>query len=323
MNSNPNEHPDGVADNDSIESLSEAPTVIVPNNSNNNYYCEQLGEPLLANNDQQAIAPLSQDVILGRGRRYDMHPGNMHYRALIEFHVSHYNETSSRFHKSNVTNGILNSITEKGGRFLYRDKRTGLWAVLDNEEKVRAKISQALRFKHRQTEAQASPASIQRQPSTPNQMFQQHNLNPPTASRFGINLDYLRLLEGVGASDIRASPIPPPERSIFNFPDSSGLSNQTNVGSANTTDLNVAIPDRFVPRMIDQSSLQAFENYSLSGMPMFGGITASANSMRESSGSDDDDKKPSSTATSNSVKEFTRFHPGSDLHRRKDGSNQT
>jgi hypothetical protein len=97
------------------------------------------------------------DVLLGRGRANDDHPGNKYFQAIADTYSSGYNATTSRNEKSRITQELVSKIKETG-RFLKYDIASGGWvAVLD--EVARIKASQALRYRYRRTNERSSTSS--------------------------------------------------------------------------------------------------------------------------------------------------------------------
>ena len=65
------------------------------------------------------IVPTTLDVLMGRGRPYQDHKGNMYLSRLVDLHRDEYNE-SSRFDKTRISWTLVNIIKERGGRFLKK-----------------------------------------------------------------------------------------------------------------------------------------------------------------------------------------------------------
>ena len=59
------------------------------------------------------------DVLLGRGRGPNMHPGNQRYREIIYANRENYNKASNRTEQTRITREIVNHI-KANGRFLKR-----------------------------------------------------------------------------------------------------------------------------------------------------------------------------------------------------------
>ncbi len=88
--------------------------------------------------------PGTYDVLCGRGGNINTHPGNEDYRKLIDENKRVY--LTSRFKKDKrlITDSIIEEVKKRGGRFLLRNVKSGLWFEV-TEDKARDKTSQALR----------------------------------------------------------------------------------------------------------------------------------------------------------------------------------
>lgn len=83
------------------------------------------------------------DVLSGRGGGTNVHPGNRHFRDLINLHRRAYLKARKN-DKPAISRAIVRSIRENNGRFLKRDENTGLWYEI-GDDAAREKTSQALR----------------------------------------------------------------------------------------------------------------------------------------------------------------------------------
>jgi hypothetical protein len=65
--------------------------------------------------------PMPYDVLCGRDRNYNKHPGNQVYQKLIKGHVSLYRTEIPKQEKMNITKSILSTMEERyGSRFIRR-----------------------------------------------------------------------------------------------------------------------------------------------------------------------------------------------------------
>jgi hypothetical protein len=94
---------------------------------------------------KRIMVPGPFDVIMGRDRLAQEHPGNFHYLHIIENHLVLY-DTSSRVEKTYLASQIVDGIHEIEGRFLKWDE-TG-WIEIDDKT-ARYKVSMAFRSKRR------------------------------------------------------------------------------------------------------------------------------------------------------------------------------
>lgn len=88
--------------------------------------------------------PATHDVLCGRGGNINTHTGNENFRKLIEIHKRSYLTARFKKDKRLITDTIIKTISDRGGRFLSRESKSGLWFQV-TEEKARDKTSQALR----------------------------------------------------------------------------------------------------------------------------------------------------------------------------------
>jgi hypothetical protein len=102
--------------------------------------------------------PRRYDVLLGRGRGNNCHPGNRYFNELIVEFADYYNESTSRTIKSQASDMVVERIEERNGRFVKFDKRTGKLTQLDIDS-AKVKITQALRYQYRKGASVVEPVS--------------------------------------------------------------------------------------------------------------------------------------------------------------------
>lgn len=93
-------------------------------------------------------SPDPNDILLGRGRWYAKHLGNMRLQSLILTHLDRYQTAPLRKTKTDITYLILDTIKKDAnrfGRFLQYDSALGGWIPV-NDCVARLKISQAFRY---------------------------------------------------------------------------------------------------------------------------------------------------------------------------------
>lgn len=88
------------------------------------------------------IVPHENDILLGRGAGINSHPGNLHYRKLIQHYKLQY-VNSDPAQKKRIIKHVFN-IAKQYGRFLKLDPRAEEWTTVDDEESKK-KVGQALR----------------------------------------------------------------------------------------------------------------------------------------------------------------------------------
>jgi hypothetical protein len=90
--------------------------------------------------------PLENDVMLGRGAGTNYHPGNRNYRDMVEKRKVKYNVHCHRIEKPLIAYEVIKEVRgqDPPGRFLKRNKETGLWDDIGDIQ-ARKKVIQALR----------------------------------------------------------------------------------------------------------------------------------------------------------------------------------
>jgi hypothetical protein len=93
----------------------------------------------------QAVQPTTHDVIFGRGRRYDNHPGNVQFHHIVKNYIYQYATAANRAEKNAVAESIVNNVCVTG-RFLKYDECCDGWIIADPDS-TRKKVRQALRYR--------------------------------------------------------------------------------------------------------------------------------------------------------------------------------
>jgi hypothetical protein len=95
----------------------------------------------------QTRKPNPEDILLGRGKPYQHHPGNEAMRRLVEQHKDNYNSLP-RDKRGVVANMLMCQLQDVGARFLKRDDtvKNGGWEVAQGSEAYE-KLCHALRAK--------------------------------------------------------------------------------------------------------------------------------------------------------------------------------
>ncbi len=88
--------------------------------------------------------PFNTDVLIGKGKICQEHPGNIAMRRVCEEYLDDYMNANSKKEKTEITRKTVDEIKVKGGRFLERDSDGWWWEVTDND-KAREKISMLFR----------------------------------------------------------------------------------------------------------------------------------------------------------------------------------
>ena len=109
---------------------------------------------LRANGEDSRIVPSSRDVLLGRGRPFQFHEGNLRLSVMIDQHRARYTEAGSTYGKKNVIcDEIVELIQESGGRFLKHKNSSNPMDGWENvsQDVAREKVSHSFRTKKKTT----------------------------------------------------------------------------------------------------------------------------------------------------------------------------
>jgi hypothetical protein len=90
------------------------------------------------------IVPQKMDILCGRDKEAFGHVGNKRFRTLISVRRDSYQNAKANATKTGITQEIVASIRECGGRFLRKDKQTGVWHEV-GDDCAHEKVSHALR----------------------------------------------------------------------------------------------------------------------------------------------------------------------------------
>ena len=88
------------------------------------------------NVEQLGVLPGEKDILLGRGRNFRHHPGNVRFHRIIEMHEAQY-ENSSRYRKQLLSDAVLNLVKQDGARFLKKKSGCGWLEVSDEISRER------------------------------------------------------------------------------------------------------------------------------------------------------------------------------------------
>jgi hypothetical protein len=87
--------------------------------------------------------PREADVLCGRGGLINKHAGNIAYRKVVDYNKPYYQSVEKK-HRILVSQSIVQTILNNGGRFLILGSRGGTWMEIGFKRAVQ-KTSQALR----------------------------------------------------------------------------------------------------------------------------------------------------------------------------------
>ena len=124
--------------------------------ANNESSSEEDNNPTEDSSTQQSStasleAPSSRDVLLGRGKPYQDFAGNIFFGQLIDQYLERHN-AAQKFEKTIISMSIVQTIRNRNGRFLKKNKDTGLWDVV-SDDVARDKVAHAFRTKTQKNNA--------------------------------------------------------------------------------------------------------------------------------------------------------------------------
>ena len=71
--------------------------------------------------------PGKYDVLCARGKEAYNHPGNVHFRTVVEQHRERYSTIESKWQRTMLVSDIIKYIESRGNGFIKKDKTTGQW----------------------------------------------------------------------------------------------------------------------------------------------------------------------------------------------------
>ena len=110
--------------------------------------------------DYGMVTPSKKDVLLGQGRRFRSHMGNIALDKMIEEKQKEYEDATTRFEKTCIVKGIVLKIKETGSRFLRADDDKSEWNVVED---IVAHESISMRFRNR-SRIRRNSRSLQHEP---------------------------------------------------------------------------------------------------------------------------------------------------------------
>lgn len=104
------------------------------------------GQTLGVDWDAAVMLPTHKDVLLGRGRPFQDHTGNLRLREWIADNSVEYDTSTKRGAKAEIAQHGYHEVIRYGGRFLKLHEGSGWWFPVSEKEAI-AKISQGFRKK--------------------------------------------------------------------------------------------------------------------------------------------------------------------------------
>jgi hypothetical protein len=102
--------------------------------------------------------PAVNDVLVGKGKPFQQHPGNIHLRSSVDHHLKEY-ALSKKVDKAGLIWKVVHSVKATSGGFLKKD-RDGWWVEV-TEEEAREKVAKIF------TSAKAATKNQQPLPAAP------------------------------------------------------------------------------------------------------------------------------------------------------------
>ena len=103
-------------------------------------------DPALQDTKSPPVIPGSLDVLFGREKTSQVHPGNARYHMIITSNIELYDSTASKQGKTELALRLIREIKESGGRFLKLEKEG--WVVVDDDA-ARVKVANAFRSRRK------------------------------------------------------------------------------------------------------------------------------------------------------------------------------
>jgi len=104
--------------------------------------------------------PTNRDVLLGRGKPIQNHPGMGLLRRLVDQHLDQYSQ-SKRGDKVSIASQIVGYIQKEEGRFLKRLSVGGFWVVASEDEAVQ-KVNHTFRVRNKKRRLEVDQLSSDR-----------------------------------------------------------------------------------------------------------------------------------------------------------------
>lgn len=116
------------------------------------------------NKGNQVTMPEDLDVVFGRGKPFQLHPGNQRLHMIVDRHRDRY-QAARRYDKFAIAEEIVETIKSGGktrGRFLRRVEGEEFWEVVPDDV-AREKVAHALRGKYKPSEGHdEAPSTVKK-----------------------------------------------------------------------------------------------------------------------------------------------------------------
>jgi len=96
----------------------------------------------------KSITPAANDVLFGRGKRFQNHPGNLRMRKIIRKYKKIYMAQKGQHRKRLVVENAYNEIVSGGARFVKQSEEKNQWLEVMMHEALE-KVAHTIRYKPR------------------------------------------------------------------------------------------------------------------------------------------------------------------------------
>ncbi|KAL3940412.1 MAG: hypothetical protein SGBAC_005044 [Bacillariaceae sp.] len=103
----------------------------------------------------RVVLPADVDILLGRGKPFQNHPGNQRMLSLVDKYRDRY-QTAERKEKHDIVEEVMGLISGSGGRFLRRVDYENYWVAVTHAVAYR-KVGHAFRSKARKFDGSNKP----------------------------------------------------------------------------------------------------------------------------------------------------------------------
>ena len=107
------------------------------------------------NGKTRIVLPADVDILLGRGKPFQNHPGNQRMLSLVDKYKERY-QSAERKEKHDIVEEVMGIISGSGGRFLRRVDYENYWVEVTHAIAYR-KVGHAFRSKARKSDSVKKP----------------------------------------------------------------------------------------------------------------------------------------------------------------------
>jgi len=139
------------------------------------------------------LEPTMEDIVFGRGKKYQDHEGNKYMRECVKEYKQLY-FALQRFEKQTLAETIYEKLVEGGARFLRRDEKTNSWVLVERNLATQ-KIAHALRCKKHLFKASTKKRKDKKKTDSPARRVSSSTIEISASARgdFLASVDYREL----------------------------------------------------------------------------------------------------------------------------------